>query len=85
MARAGDIQHANPVCLQPLPKRCRLDAFLQRPLLHFGNLCVADDLITFSITDDSSCPPLGRMARLIADFDDFLGHKNDGHPGSEVL
>ena len=41
--------------------------------------------ITFSITDDSSCPPLGRMARLIADFDDFLGHKNDGHPGPKVL
>ncbi|SEJ51921.1 hypothetical protein SAMN05216201_11040 [Pseudomonas linyingensis] len=44
--------------IQALLKPCTIYFILQRPLLYFDNLCVADGKMTFSITDDSNCPPL---------------------------
>lgn len=44
--------------IQALLKPCTIYFILQRPLLYFDNLRIADGLITFSITDDSSHPPL---------------------------
>lgn len=44
--------------IQALLKPCTIYFILQRPLLYFDNLRVADGLITFSITDDSTSPPL---------------------------
>lgn len=44
--------------IQALLKPCTIYFILQRPLLYFDNLRIADGSITFSITDDSSCQPL---------------------------
>ena len=44
--------------IQALLKPCTIYFILQRPLLYFDNLRVADGSITFSISDDSSSEPL---------------------------
>lgn len=44
--------------IQALLKPCTIYFILQRPLLYFDNLHIADGLITFNITDDSNSPPL---------------------------
>lgn len=44
--------------IQALLKPCTIYFILQRPLLYFDNLRIADSGITFSITDDSSRQPL---------------------------